>query len=187
MPILPPEGDIHPENLFEDDALGTDPERRWWALYTLPRREKDLMRRLRSLDIAHYGPLVKKRNRSPSGRVRTSQVPLFAGYVFLCGDEGARYQAMTTNCISRCLDVDDAEQLLHDLRQIRRLILSDKPMTPEARIQPGTQVRIRTGPLAGMEGVVVKRRGGDRLLVVVKFLQQGASIQIEDFQVEAVD
>jgi hypothetical protein len=45
-------------------------------------------------------------------------------------------------------------------------------------------VRIRTGPLAGMEGVVVKRRGGDRLLVVVKFLQQGASIQIEDFQVE---
>jgi len=186
MPILPPEGDIHPESLLDDGSLGSSPECRWWALYTLARREKDLMRRLRSLDIAHYGPLVKKRNRSPTGRIRTSQVPLFAGYVFLCGDEAARYQAMTTNCISRCLDVDDAGQLLHDLRQIRRLILSETPMTPEARIQPGTQVRIRSGPLAGMEGIVVKRRGGDRLLVVVKFLQQGASIQIEDFQVEAI-
>ena len=145
------------------------------------------MRRLRGLQIAHYGPLVKKRNRSPSGRIRMSYIPLFAGYVFLCGGESARYQAMTTNCISRCLDVDDREQLLHDLRQIRRLILSDTPMTPESRIQPGTQVRIRSGSLAGMEGTVLKRRGGDRLLIAVKFLQQGASVQLEDFQVEPID
>jgi transcription antitermination factor NusG len=145
------------------------------------------MRRLRSLRIAHYGPLVKKRSRSPSGRVRVSYIPLFAGYVFLCGSEAARYQAMTTNCISRCLHVDDRRQLLHDLRQIRRLILSDTPMTPEARIQPGAQVRIRSGSLAGIEGTVLKRRGGDRLLIAVTFLQQGASVQLEDFQVEPID
>jgi transcription antitermination factor NusG len=144
------------------------------------------MRRLRSLGIAHYGPMIKKKNLSPTGRVRMSYIPLFGGYVFLCGDEAARYRAMTTNCISRCLDVDDGEQLFHDLRQVHRLIQSDTPMTPESRIQPGTPVRIRSGSLAGMEGIVVKRRGMDRLLVVVKFLQQGASIQLEDFQVEPI-
>jgi hypothetical protein len=144
------------------------------------------MRRLRSLGIAHYGPVIKKRNLSPTGRVRVSYVPLFAGYVFLCGDEAARYQAMTTNCISRCLDVDDGEQLFRDLRQVWRLIQSDTPMTPESRLQPGAPVRIRSGALAGMEGTVIKRRGVDRLLVVVKFLQQGASIQLEDFQVEPI-
>ena len=78
-------------------------------------------------------------------------------------------------------------ELEHDLRQIRRLIQSDTPLTPEARIQPGTRVRIRSGSLAGMEGMVIKRRGVDRLLIMVKFLQQGASIQIEDFQVESLD
>ena len=38
-----------------------------------------------------------------------------------------------------------------------------------------------------MEGVVIKRRGQDQLLVAVKFLQQGASVAIEDFLVEPMD
>jgi hypothetical protein len=39
----------------------------------------------------------------------------------------------------------------------------------------------------GLEGVVIKRHGQDRLLVAVSFLQQGASIKIEDFEVERID
>ncbi len=186
MPILPAESDVFPDDLL--DAEGSeDPAPRWWALYTLPRREKELMRRLRSFGLHHYGPLVKQRTRSARGRIRTSYIPLFPGYVFLRGAEDDRYQAMTTNCVCRCLAVDDAHRLVGDLRQIRRLIRSDTPLTPEARIQPGMKVRIRSGSLAGMEGVVVKRRGGDRLLVVVRFLQQGASILLEDFEVERID
>jgi len=144
------------------------------------------MRRLRGMEIAHYGPMIKRRSRSPGGRVRVASVPLFASYVFLCGDETARYRALTTNCVSRCLEVDDPGQLVCDLRQILRLIQSDVPLTPEAKIQAGMRVRIRGGPLAGTEGVVVKRRGTDRLLVAVRFLQQGASIQLEDYQVERI-
>jgi hypothetical protein len=36
----------------------------------------------------------------------------------------------------------------------------------------------------GLEGTIVSRRGEDRLLIAVNFLQQGVSIQISDFQVE---
>jgi len=74
--------------------------------------------------------------------------------------------------------------LVCDLRQIHRLVQAGKPLTPESKLEPGMPVRIRSGPLTGTEGVVVKRRGGDRLLVAVRFLQQGASIQLEDFEVE---
>ncbi len=59
-------------------------------------------------------------------------------------------------------------------------------MTQESRIEPGTPVRIRSGAMAGLEGVVIKRRGVDRLLVVVKFLQQGASVNWKTFQVEPI-
>ena len=45
-------------------------------------------------------------------------------------------------------------------------------------------MRIKTGSLAGVEGTVVQRRGRNRLLVAVNFLQQGVSIDIEDFQLE---
>ena len=64
----------------------------------------------------YYAPVVPKRSRSPSGRVRVSHVPLFAGYVFLYGTGAERHAAVTTNCVSRCLDVPDGRELTGDLR-----------------------------------------------------------------------
>jgi transcriptional antiterminator RfaH len=184
MPILPGEPDLFPAELFnrlDDEGLATG---QWWAMYTMARREKELMRRLRALEIAFYSPLVPKRTRSPNGRVRESFVPLFASYVFVYGDEQQRHQALTTNCISRCLNVPDGAQLMHDLCQIRQLIQLGAAVTVESRIEPGRRVRVRSGPMLGMEGTVVKRRGKAWLVVAVEFLQQGASVLLEDFQVE---
>jgi len=186
MPILPPEPDIYPEDLLTA-PLPDVAEAKWWALYTLPRREKDLMRRLYRMQIAFYGPMVKRRTRSPGGRVRVSQVPLFQGYVFLYGSDSDRYRAVTTNCVSKCLEVLDSPELVADLKQIRLLISSDAPLTPEARLEPGMRIRIRSGPLMGLEGTVIKRRGAERLLVIVHFLQQGVSMQMEDYQVERIE
>lgn len=182
MPILPKETDIHPVNLLEDSSN----DETWWLFYTLSRREKDLMRRLIALDIGFYGPLIARKKRSPSGRVRTSYVPLFPGYIFVKADSERRQQALTTNCVSRTMEIVDKEGLLEDLSQIHRLIDSETPLAPESRIQAGTRVRVKTGSLAGVEGIVSKRHNGDRLLVVVKFLQQGASVSLDDFEVEAI-
>jgi transcriptional antiterminator RfaH len=185
MPILAKEPDIFPEHLLDEPTLAGGPES-WWALYTLPRREKDLMRRLKSMGLAFYAPTIEARKRSPQGRVRKSYLPLFSGYVFMRGGEESRVHALTTNCVSRCLIVPDAGQLVADLRQIRRLILCGAPLSPESRIQPGTPVRVRGGPLMGVEGVVTRRQNKERLLVSVRFLQQGASLLLEDFQVEPI-
>ncbi len=186
MPILPSEPDIYPRELLEQPAAGDLELAPWWAMYTLARREKELMRRLRTMEIGFYAPLIVKRTRSPGGRVRTSFVPLFPSYVFVRASEQQRHQALTTNCISRTLSVPDAASLVRDLRQIRRLIELDAPLTVEARIEPGRRVRVRSGPMAGLEGTVLKRRGKDWLVVAVEFLQQGASVLLEDFQVEAL-
>ena len=184
MPILPREPDLFPAELF-DRLEGADaPAGQWWAMYTLARREKELMRRLRALGIAHYGPLVAKRTRSPGGRIRESYVPLFASYVFVLGTDAERQQALATHCVSRCLSVSEPRQFLHDLRQIHRLVELNAPLTVEARIEPGRRIRVRSGPMAGLEGTVIKRRGKDWLVVAIAFLQQGASVMLEDFQVE---
>ncbi len=190
MPILDREPDIYPEQLLDlpsaGQAAAPGSAEPWWALYTLPRREKELMRRLRTLDIPFYGPIAPQRNRSPGGRVRTSFRPLFSGYVFMRGGDEQRRGALTTNCVSRCLTVPNAEGLVDDLRQIRRLILADVPLTVESLIQPGARVRVRSGTLRGIEGVVLRREHKERLLVAVRFLQQGASLLLDDFEVEEI-
>ena len=186
MPILPREPDVYPESLLEKSNPELPADMQWWAVYTLARREKDLMRRLRQMSITHYGPLIKRRRRSPSGRVRHSYVPLFPGYVFLCANEEQRQLALTTNCVSRCLSIPDVVQLWRDLKQIHRLINTDAPLTPEARIEPGMMVRIKSGSMIGTEGHVIKRHGQERLVVAVQFLQQGASVLLEDVQLERI-
>jgi transcription antitermination factor NusG len=74
--------------------------------------------------------------------------------------------------------------LVSDLRAIKRLIDTERPLTPEARLEPGQAVRVCSGPLRGLEGTVVRRRGEERLVVAVRFLNQGASIELEDVDLE---
>ena len=186
MPILPSEPDLYPSDLLDRSDWTTNTDQRWWALYTRSRCEKELMRRLRAFDIPYYGPTIEKRNRSPKGRITSWFIPLFSNYVFLYGNADQRYQALTTNCVSRDLAVNDGAELATDLRQLRRLIETGAPITPEARLEPGTRVRVRSGPLMGQEGIVLERRGETRLLVTVRFLQQGASVLIDDCQVEKI-
>jgi hypothetical protein len=67
------------------------------------------------------------------------------------------------------------------------LIASNAPLTPESRLVPGNRVRVRAGALLGMEGTVLRRRGEVRLLVAINFIQQGASVLMEDCMLEAID
>jgi transcriptional antiterminator RfaH len=112
---------------------------------------------------------------------------VFTGYVFLFGTEEERVRSLTTNRVSRVLRVDAQEELLHDLSQVQQLIASDAPLTVERRLSAGRLVRIKQGPMAGLEGVVLSRRTRSRLLVAVRFLQQGVSIEIDDFLLEPID
>jgi len=189
MPILPRQRDVFPDDLLEDSsphafkghAVG---ELGWVAFYTLSRREKDLMRKLEASTVPFYAPLVKRRLRSPGGRARLSFVPLFPGYVFSLVDDGQRRAALATNTVARWLPIGDPAGFVADLRNIKRLIATEQPLTPEALLEPGQPVRVRSGPLQGLEGTVVKRRGGERLVVAVRFLNQGASIELEDVDLE---
>lgn len=192
MPILPKQRDIFPAELLdggEADPLGkaaAAEDARWVAFYTLARREKDLMRKLEAAAIPFYAPLIRRRLHTAGGRVRHSFVPLFPGYVFAPIDDEQRRDALATNTVARWLSIGDERMLVDDLRSIKRLIDSEHPLTPEARIEPGQIVRVKSGPLRGVEGIVVKRRGEQRLMVAVRFLNQGASIELEDVDLERI-
>jgi len=182
MPILPRQRDIFPESLLDEPPAAGGSG--WVAFYTLSRREKDLMRKLEAAAIPFYSPLVVRRLRSPGGRTRISHVPLFPGYVFSLVDDEQRRASLATNTVARWLPIGDAAAFVADLRNIKRLIDTEQPLTPEARLEAGQPVRVRSGPLRGIEGTVVKRRGEQRLVVAVRFLNQGASIELEDIDLE---
>jgi transcriptional antiterminator RfaH len=185
MPILREEPSVFPATLLDEPPADVA-DRRWLAVYTKARQEKSLGRELLKYGIPFYLPLVKKTSAS-RGRKRTALAPLFHGYVFLFVGEEERIRSLATNRISRVLNVEDPDQLLFDLRQLRQLIVANAPLTIESRLGPGQRVRVRQGAFAGLEGTVLKRRGETRLLVSINFLQQGASVEIDDFLLEPLE
>ena len=186
MPLLPAETSLYPADLLENPAAHAAEYGAWMALYTRSRREKELMRKILPARIPFYCPVIKRRLKSPGGRVRSSFVPLFSNYVFALVDDDQRWACLATSTISRCLPVFDQDELVADLRRIQSLIATDIPLTPEARLEPGQLVEVRSGPMKGIEGTIVSRKGQQRLIVAVRFLNQGASVEIEDVDLLAL-
>jgi transcription antitermination factor NusG len=179
MPMLPPEPNQYPENLFTaaPEAFGS---RVWWVLHTKPRQEKSLARHLLQAAIPFYLPVVARRS-VIRGRVFLSHVPLFSSYLFLLGEREDRLAALATKRVVQTLEVPEQEGLWRDLRQVSRLIASGAPITPEERLQPGALVEIKSGPLAGLRGQILQVRSGRKFVVQVDFIQKGASVLLDDF------
>lgn len=204
MAILAPEPNLFPPDLFSTESLeslGTHLEasleaslgtaledgesRRWLTVYTKSRQEKALARDLAKHEIPFYLPVAPFERLSRGRRIKTFS-PLFSGYVFFYGTEEERIKMLGTNRVSRLLPVADGAQLYRDLLNISALVESGAPLTVEQRLEKGRRVRVKYGSLMGLEGTIVQRRGIDRLLVEVNYIQQGVSIQLDHFMVEAL-
>jgi transcription antitermination factor NusG len=187
MPILPAEPDCYPPNLWDDSpSLAAETEAVWWCLHTKPRQEKATARELRKAEVAFYLPQVRRESRTPQGRKIQSVVPLFAGYMFLRGNHEDRLVALRANRLVGILEVADQESLTKDLRQIHMMLSSGLPVSEEPTVPVGATVRIVTGPLTGMVGKVTRRGKRDHFVATVHFLGRGATVELEDWQVERV-
>jgi len=112
--------------------------------------------------------------------------PLFPGYVFARADAEGRAGVLAGGRVVRTLAVADQAGLSQDLGQIHQLIASGGPITPEQRLVPGRPVEIRSGPLAGLKGSILRSASGGRFVVRLNFIQRGASVLLDAFTLARV-
>jgi hypothetical protein len=191
MPILASETSVYPDDLLQADNWDSESfescvdHPTWWILHTRPRQEKSIARDLLRRRIPFYLPLVRRRLLI-RGRPVQSHVPLFAGYAFIYGTREHRLQALATDRVAQSFAVIDGARLRSELQRVEQLISAGVPLTIESRLQVNQRVRVRAGALAGMEGIICRRRNETRLIVWIQLLQQGVSLEIEDFLLEPI-
>ena len=175
-----------PPMTFPEDVLDLHEDKRiWWVAHTKSRREKALAASLRREHVGYFLPLVEKHYRS-KGRTRWSVIPLFSGYVFFRGARIERYEALKTGHIARVIEVAEQERLIRELRQIERVVLMDAPLEPFPFVKLGERVRIVDGPFKGLEGIIERRKGSDRLILSVDVINQAVGLEIDADRVEPV-
>ncbi|MBN1972134.1 MAG: hypothetical protein JW787_00735 [Sedimentisphaerales bacterium] len=158
----------------------------WWAAYTKPRFEKSFAWDMYSHGIGYFLPMREKVIFS-GNRKRIVMVPVFASYVFFCGSERDRYTALKTNRVCQTIAVYDQDTLIEELVSIEKALFSKVVIDRYPHLPVGSNCRIISGPMMGIEGVVVERLDSkSRMVLGVSVLGQGVLIEIDSDLLEQV-
>jgi transcription antitermination factor NusG len=171
---------IFPEDLF---SAGIAQQTAWWVAHTKSRCEKALAHKLAEARIGYFLPLYKKIQPGTTKK-RFSIMPLFPGYLFFAGGLQERAVAFKSNQITQVLSVVQNEQLTEELRQIQRALGRQMPVYPHAFVKRGQKVRVKSGLLEGLEGIIAERRGKHRLILKVTFISQAVAVDVAVEDVE---
>ena len=158
----------------------------WWVAHTKSRNEKALAHDLISKSISYFLPMSWK-VRKQKGRTMRSLLPLFGSYLFFCGDENQRLETLRTNRVANIIEVKDQHRLLHELSQIERALKTGAPLEPHKYLKTGQRCRVIAGPLADLNGIVVKTKTVMRLVLQIDILGKATSVEIDADMIELLD
>ncbi len=155
-------------------------DKRWFAVYTLPRAEKKVSERLSKVGIEHYLPLLKTLKKW-SDRKKWVEEPLFKSYLFVKISEAEYYKVLNTIGIVRYITFTGKAVPVpeNDIEIIKKLLV-EYPDDLEAveNLEAGTPIEIIAGPMMGVQGSLVDYRGEKRASIRVEYINQSILISI---------
>ncbi|GEM_PF-286114 len=182
MPVLPLGTYVFPEDLLEWDSPKDDQEQRWFVIQTRSRAEKVVARWLELFRTPFYLPLYSHKFYHKN-RLLTSWKPLFPGYVFLRCDELHTWDLFyQVEHVIRVLRVPKQRELHQRLVDVHRVLQAGVPVVPEHKLQVGQWVEVKTGPLRGLEGKIVRVDKGFKFVIEIDFLKRGISCEISGWE-----
>ena len=147
--------------------------RNWKVLRLAPRTEKALASLCKANGVPHYLPL-RKAERQYASRLKTVELPLFPGYLF-CGAGGEDYKRMLAQQkhVLRVITPHSSVFMLRQLVAVRRALREKPDLDPRGELKAGQRVRVKTGPMRGLEGVVERVEKKTRVLLRLEFIGDG--------------
>lgn len=152
----------------------------WFALQIKAGHERATALMLRHKGYEEFLPLRKVRRRW-SDRTKELEVPLFPGYMFCQFSPDIGSPIITTPGVIRLLGIGKEPVPVSDdeIIAIQRLIRSGLYAQPWPYLRAGQTVRVESGPLEGLQGIVELIKNHHRLIISVSLLQRSVAVEIE--------
>lgn len=161
--------------------------RSWYALQTRCRHERIVAHRLQGNGVASFLPTVTEVHRW-SDRKKKVELPLFACYVFarLLPTNEDRLRALRIDGVFSLVGTPGAGTPIPDdqIDAVRTVVQQRLAWTSHHFLKIGQRVRIRSGALNGVEGILAARSGESTLIISIDAIQRSLAVRIEGYDVE---
>ena len=163
-------------------------EARWFAVYTRYKREKWVAQRLADKGIECYVPLQKVTRRY-TRKVKHLEIPLISCYIFVKIRKSSYIPVLEEQEIVTFVKI--AKDLIaipeREINLMKRITGEEYAIEAQARtLEVGNRVRIATGNLTGMEGILVQKENKKQFVVELDQLGYQLLLQIPEEQLELI-
>lgn len=177
-------GAVVVRDICQDQMLHTA---RWYAVQSRPRHEKRIAEELALRSIDHFLPVHHCRHRWKNGVIADVELPLFPCYLFakvaLC-DKVRLLQL--PGVIGFAVNSSRPTALPEDdIRMLKELTTLCEAQ-PHPFLNVGSRVRVIAGPLAGMEGILVRRKQELRVVLSLEIIMRSVSVEVSEFDIEPI-
>lgn len=168
-----------------DSLLEQRPLDPWYALRVRNGSEPSVVQALKDRGYRPYCPTQKTR-RKYSDRMKIVDTPLFPGYVFCPFDIQKKLPVVSCPGVDYIVGFASVPTAIPQIQMegVRRMV--EAGATAMDQPVPGDRVRVMGGPLAGVEGVLVREPRGQRLVVSIELLNRAASLYIDQDQTSLI-
>jgi transcription antitermination factor NusG len=149
----------------------------WFVAHTLPRREKKLKEYCERQQFIAMLPCFRSVHKYRRKTVHFDK-PLFPGYLFVQISPSVKQSLAQNEHVARLLTVFDQEVFARQLHDIIAALETGMELQVAPEIGPGHRVKIKNGPLQGIEAWVESRQGITTVFLRLDFIGQAASIKI---------
>lgn len=172
------------------EELGLPPayaEQRWYAAYTCAKHEKRVAAELGGRGVEHYLPLYSSVRRWRDRRVRLD-LPLFPGYVFVRLALRDKLRVLQIPSLVHLVSFNGQPAALSDdeMEVLRRGLTDQLHAEPHPYLAVGRRVRVGSGPLAGLEGIITRKKNRVRFVISLNLIMRSVSVELDDADIVPV-
>jgi transcription antitermination factor NusG len=178
--------------------LGVDPrdaqdlpsdyfEPRWYAAYTASNHEKRVREHLEQRRVVAFLPVYETVRRWRD-RWKRLELPLFPGYVFVRMALVDRMRVLQIPSVVRLVGFNGHPSPLPDeeIEGLKKGLASGVLAEPHPFLTAGRRVRIKSGPLAGRQGILLRRKGSLRVILSIDLIMRSVVVDVDADGVEPI-
>jgi transcription antitermination factor NusG len=157
----------------------------WFAAYTYSHHEKKIASRFRDREIEFFLPLYAARHRWKNHCAMNLELPLFPNYIFVRIERRQRVRVLEVPGVLSLVGFGPILAPLPDFEvEALRSGVGQRRIEPHPFLVIGERVRIKRGPMTGIEGVLLRKKNDFRVVLALDVIMRCVAVEVDAEDVE---